>query len=342
MSPTTGHQIPAPPAPRTRKRKSPPQPRSGVISARQPVPAEASRPVPAVPAPKPAPKRIRKRKSPPQPRSGILAQAQAPAPAVEASRPSKAAPEASEPAPARPMASRITVAALASKIQALEAQIMVQDVVAQRCARQINDLEAHMAETIVGYEARIDSLEIKLAGAQRTIDELTAAGEVARVTSRPVPGTIPGPVLVQAKLEPKSTKEPAVPAAAKSYANHLIWAAVIIASLLIWAVASRSGDDAPVPAPVAAAAETTWVYDVPVPKMQPDTMVRRKLGRMLDVGKRIGYDSGWHAGVKHVRDSLSRLPKPRKATLADFETDAERARRLDSLARVQKLHDEGF
>ena len=132
-----------------------------------------------------------------------------------------------------------------------------------------------------------------------------------------------------------------MPASAKSYANTLIWAAVILASMLIWAVASRSKDDAPVPAPVAAA-ETTWVYDVPVPKMQPDTMVRRKLGRMLDIGKRIGYDSGWHAGIAHVRDSLSRLPKPRKATMADFETDAERTRRLDSLARVQKLHDEGF
>lgn len=133
-----------------------------------------------------------------------------------------------------------------------------------------------------------------------------------------------------------TTKETAVPSAVKAYANHLIWAAVIIASLIIWAVATRSKDDAPVPAPVAAAAETTWVHDVPVPKMQPDTMVRRKMGRMFDLGLRFGYDSGWHAGIAHVRDSLSRLPKPRKATMADFETDAERARRLDSAAKASK------
>lgn len=294
MSPSTGHPIPAPPVPRTRKRKSPPQPRSGVISARQPVPAEASRPVPEVPAPKP----VRK---------------------------------------------RTNVADLVKRIQ---------------------DMEDALAQVVCDHEARLDALEIKMTGlinrvhastdsvtlddmtgVCRRLDALEAAAEVARVVAQP------HPVLVQAKApaapleshKPKeqtmsqSVKETAVPSAVKAYANHLIWAAVIIASLLIWAVATRSKDDAPVPAPVAAA-ETTWVYDVPVPKMQPDTMVRRKMGRMFDLGLRFGYDSG----VKHVRDSLARLPKPRKATLADFETDAERARRLDSLARVQKLHDGGF
>lgn len=287
MSPSTGHQIPAPPVPRTRKRKSPPQPRSGVISARQPVAAEASRPVP------------------------------------------------------KPVRKRTNVADLVKRIQ---------------------DMEDALAQVVCDHEARLDALEIKMTGlinrvhastdsvtlddmtgVCRRLDALEAAAEVARVVAQP------HPVLIQAKAptaplesnklkEPTmqpTTKETAVPSAVKAYANHLIWAAVIIASLLIWAVATRSKDDAPVPAPVAAA-ETTWVYDVPVPKMQPDTMVRRKMGRMFDLGLRFGYDSGWHAGVEHVRDSLSRIPKPRKATLADFETDAERARRLDSAAKAAK------
>lgn len=294
MSPSsTGHQIPPAPT-RIRKRKSPPQPRSGVISARQPVPAEASRPVPAAPAPKP----VRK---------------------------------------------RTNVADLVKRIQ---------------------DMEDALAQVVCDHEARLDALEIKMTGlinrvhastdsvtlddmtgVCRRLDALEAAAEVARVVAQP------HPVLIQAKAptaplesnKPKehtmqpTTKETAVPSAVKAYANHLIWAAVIIASLIIWAVATRSKDDAPVPAPVVAAAETTWVYDVPVPKMQPDTMVRRKMGRMFDLGLRFGYDSGWHAGIAHVRDSLSRLPKPRKATMADFvETDAERARRLDSAAKAAK------
>ena len=306
----------------------------------------------------PAPKRIRKRKSPPQPRSGILAQPKAPAPAVEASRPSKAAPEAAEPALARSRTPRITVAALSAKIQALEAQITVQDAALRRAATRLDDVESHMAETIVGYEARIDSLEIKLAGAQRVIEELTAAAEVASVMSRPVAGTIKELGLIQAKapaapLEShklkeqtmsQSAKETAVPSAVKAYANHLIWAAVVIASLLIWAVmGGNRGEAKYVTAKVNAAGmlmgqveDGTWTF---LGQVDRDSARRAEWQAGFRRGASYGYDSA----AKRIHDSLARIPKPRKATMADFvETDAERARRLDSLARVQKLHDEGF
>lgn len=301
MSPTTGHQIPAPPAPRTRKRKSPPQPRSGVISARQPVPAEASRPVPAVPA-VPAPKPVRK---------------------------------------------RTNVADLVKRIQ---------------------DMEDALAQVVCDHEARLDALEIKMTGlinrvhastdsvtlddmtgVCRRLDALEAAGEVTRVMAKA------HPVLVQAKApaapleshKPKeqtmspSVKETAVPSAVKAYANHLIWAAVIIASLLIWAVMGNRGLEAKyVTAKVNAAGmlmgqveDGTWTF---IGQIDRDSARVAAFARGYDLGESEGRYAGYDSATKRIHDSLSRLPKPRKATMADFEIDAERTRRLDSAAKAAK------
>lgn len=136
----------------------------------------------------------------------------------------------------------------------------------------------------------------------------------------------------------QSIKETAVPSAVKSYANHLIWAAVIIASLLIWAVAgNRGGLEAKyVTAKVNAAGmlmgqveDGTWAI---IGQVDRDSARVAAFARGYDLGESEGRHAGYDSATKRIHDSLSRLPKPRKATLADFETDAERARRLDSAA----------
>lgn len=140
----------------------------------------------------------------------------------------------------------------------------------------------------------------------------------------------------------QSVKETAVPSAVKSYANHLIWAAVIIASLIIWAVAgSRGGLEAKyVTAKVNAAGmlmgqveDGTWAI---IGQIDRDSVRRAEWQAGFRRGHGFGEIYGYDSAVKHVHDSLSRLPKPRKATMADFETDAERARRLDSAAKAAK------
>ena len=296
MSPSTGHQIPAPPVPRTRKRKSPPQPRSGVISARQPVAAEASRPVPEVP---PAPKPVRK---------------------------------------------RTNVADLAKRIQEMEDALA--QVVCDHKAR-LDALEIKMTGLINRGHASTDSVTLDdMTGVCRRLDALEAAGEVTRVMAQP------HPVLVQAKAAPtpqephkskeptmsQSIKETAVPSAVKAYANHLIWAAVVIASLLIWAVmgGNRGLEAKYVTAKVNAAGmlmgqveDGTWTF---LGQVDRDSARRAEWQAGFRRGESYGYDSA----AKRIHDSLARLPKPRKATMADFETDAERAHRLDSAARMGK------
>lgn len=301
MSPTsTGHQIPPAPT-RIRKRKSPPQPRSGVISARQSVPAEASRPVPAA-------------------------------------------------APPKPVRKRTNVADLVKRIQ---------------------DMEDALAQVVCNHEARLDALEIKMTGlidrvhastdsvtlddmtgVCRRLDALEAAAEVARVVAQPHPvlvqakaPTAPAPAEAHKPKEPTTQptiKETAVPSAVKSYANHLIWAAVIIASLLIWAVmGNRGGLEAKyVTAKVNAAGmlmgqveDGTWAI---IGQIDRDSARVAAFGRGYDIGEHEGRFAGYDSAVRHIHDSLSRLPKPRKATMADFETDAERARRLDSAAKASK------
>ena len=299
MSPSTGHQIPAPPVPRTRKRKSPPQPRSGVISARQPVPAEASRPVPAAPE---APKPVRK---------------------------------------------RTNVADLVKRIQEMEDALA--QVVCDHEAR-LDALEIKMTGLIQRVHASTDSVTLDdMTGVCRRLDALEAAAEVARVMAQP------HPVLVQAKAaptpqEPHKSKEPtmsqniketAVPSAVKSYANHLIWAAVIIASLLIWAVMGNRGlEPKYVTAKVNAAGmlmgqveDGTWAI---IGQIDRDSVRRAEWQAGFHRGHGFGEAYGYDSAVKRIHDSLSRVPKPRKATMADFETDAERARRLDSAANPGK------
>lgn len=302
MSPNAGHPIPVPPVPRTRKRKSPPQPRSGVISARQVAPAEASRPVPAVPA-VPAPKPVRK---------------------------------------------RTNVADLVKRIQDMEDALA--QVVCDHEAR-LDALEAKMTGLIQRVHASTDSVTLDdMTGVCRRLDALEAAGEVTRVMAKA------HPVLVQAKApaapleshKPKeqtmsqSSKETAVPSAVKAYANHLIWAAVIIASLLIWAVASNRGGLEPkyVTAKLAAsgmlmgqAEDGTWAI---IGQIDRGSARVAAFARGYDLGESEGRYAGYDSAVKHIHDSLSRLPKPRKATMADFETDAERTRRLDSAAKAAK------
>ena len=140
----------------------------------------------------------------------------------------------------------------------------------------------------------------------------------------------------------QSVKETAVPSAVKAYANHLIWAAVIIASLVIWAVASNRGGLEPkyVTAKLAAsgmlmgqAEDGTWAI---IGQIDRDSARVAAFARGYDLGESEGRYAGYDSAVKHIHDSLSRLPKPRKATMADFETDAERTRRLDSAARMGK------
>jgi len=137
----------------------------------------------------------------------------------------------------------------------------------------------------------------------------------------------------------QSIKETAVPSAVRAYANHLIWAAVIIASLLIWAVMGNRGDlEAKyVTAKVNAAGmlmgqveDGTWTI---IGQIDRDSARVAAFGRGYNLGESEGRYAGYDSAVKRIHDSLSRIPKPRKATLADFETDAERARRLDSAAK---------